>query len=172
MTNHVNNWVSNVRGAEYGFFRAVVDALVSFNEGDNNKLAKMLCITHGKVCKRLKVVEKDRLPYATHLKRILDHTLEGVEYKFNKEQDFGVVFKRSDNGGANTDYIETLRMLGSKTIRDDMYKKAFPVVKKVSEKTVAEKLDARAETDMKWLKDNEISLDAYIAKLQAMRQAG
>lgn len=169
MSNTVNNWISSVRGAEYGFFPAVVDALQSFNDGDYNKLAKLLCITHGRTCKRLKVVEKDRMQYAAHLKRILDYSLQGVDYKFNKEKDFGVVFKKSDNGGVDSDRIQTLKMLGRKTIRDKMYKDAFPPIKKGSDKSTAEKLEARAELDMKWLKDNDVSLDVYIAKLQAMR---
>lgn len=169
MTDHVKTWMSHTKGAEYSFFKAVVDALESFNQGDYNKLAKLLVLTHGKTCKRLKIVEKDRLPYAVHLKRILDHSLQGVEYKFNKEKDFGVVFKKSDNGGVDNDRIQTLKMLGRKTIRDKMYKDAFPPIKKnTSDKSVAEKLDARAELDMKWLKDNDVSLDVYIAKLRSL----
>jgi hypothetical protein len=166
MTDHVKSWLSDVRGAEYGFFKAVVQALESFNEGDTNSLGKLLCITHGKTCKRLKVVEKDRMPYATPLKRILDHALEGVTYKFDKSKDFGVVFDRGDNGGVSPDRIEALRVLGTKTIRDKAFKDAFPAVKKTETKPREDK--AVAVSAIKAAKKNGMELAKYVAMITAM----
>lgn len=166
MTNHVNNWLSNMRGAEYGFFKAVVQALESFNDGDKNSLGKLLCITHGRTCKRLKIVEKDRMPYATPLKRILDHALENVTYKFDKDQDFGVVFVKGDNGGVSSDRIEALRMLGAKTIRDKAFKETFPAIKKTEVKPREDK--AVVVSGIKSAKKNGMAMEKYMAMVTAM----
>ena len=161
-SDYVKTWIGNATGAEYGFFRAVAEALVSFNDGDNNKLAKMLTITHGKTCKRIKRKEPARLVYATHLKRILDQSLEGVEYKFNKDSDFGVIFDRGDNGGVSVERIKALKMLGSKSIRDKAYKEAFPVESK------AKDFDPKAWAE-RAVKAHPKQLEAMIAALQSQR---
>jgi hypothetical protein len=46
----------------------------------------------------------------------------------------------SDNGGANTDQIEGLRVLGKVRINSDVFKKAFPVVKKETEPKTPEQI--------------------------------
>lgn len=166
MTDFVKNWLSDVRGAEYGFFKAVVQALESFNDGDSNSLGKLLCITHGKTCKRLKVVEKDRMPYAVPLKRILDHSLEGVTYKFDKSKDFGVVFDRGDNGGVSSARIEALRVLGGKTIRDKAFKEAFPAIKKPDTKPREDK--AVVVSAIKAAKKNGMDMDKCMAMISAL----
>lgn len=163
MTDHVKTFCSNATGAEYGFFKACVQALESFNSGDTNSLGKLLVVTHGKVCKRIKRKEPARLVYATHLKRILDHSLEGVTYKFDKEKDFGVVFEKGDNGGVNTDRIEALKVLAGKSIRDKAYKDTFPPVKKEAKEFDPQAWAERAK------KAHPDQLEAMIAALQAQR---
>lgn len=169
MTDHVKNFLSNAQGAEYGFFKAVVQALESFNEGDTNSLGKLLVVTHGKVCKRIKRKEPARLVYATHLKRILDHSLEGVTYKFNKELDFGVSFEKGDNGGVNTDRIEALKVLAGKSIRDKAYKDAFPVIKKeTGEKTLEQKQKQAQAWLARFAKDNGMTVEAAKALVSSL----
>jgi hypothetical protein len=166
MTDFVKNWLADVRGAEYGFFKAVVQALESFNEGDTNSLGKLLCITHGKTCKRLKIVEKDRMPYAAPLKRILEHSLEGVTYKFDKSKDFGVVFDRGANGGVSVDRIGALRVLGGKTVRDKAFKDAFPAIKKTDTKPREDK--SVVVSGIKSAKKNGMTMEKYMAMVTAM----
>ena len=121
------------------------------------------------MCKRIKRKEHARLVYATHLKRIMDHSLEGVEYKFNKEKDFGVVFSKSENGGINTDKIEVVKMLVNKSIRDDAYKAAFPVIKKQEgEKTLDEKKQQAHRWLVKFAKDNNMTVKAAKVLVSAL----
>lgn len=165
MTDHVQTWLGNVQGSEYGFFKAVVQALESFNNGDTNSLGKMLCITHGKTCKRIKRKELERLPYAAHLKRILSYAFEGVEYKFSKDADFGVVFNRGDNGGVNTSYIEALKILGGKTVRAKEYKEAFPPIVKEQKTREA---DAVVQSSIRMAKKNGLTKEAYLQMCEAL----
>ena len=160
-----NTWATQVRGAEYKFFNAVSTALEQFQNGNSSELSKLLCFTHGKTCKSIKVVEKDRMPYAVHLKRILEHSLEGVTFKFNKDKAVGVVFTKGDNGGVNTERLAALKMFHGKTVRDKGYKETFPP-----------KAKAAAEFDpIKWAerskKANPEHLEAMIAALQAQRSS-
>jgi len=140
MSNNVANWASNVRGAEYNFLPTVVRAFEQFNNGNTTEIAKLLCITNGRKSGIIKVIEGDRLQYAAPLKRIMAKVFEGVEWKFNSKNKSGVVFKMSDNGGANTDQIEGLRVLGKVRINSDVFKKAFPVVKKEHEPKTTEQI--------------------------------
>jgi len=169
MTNQVNNWIKDTRNSEYGFFKAVVFALESFNNGDGNSLGKLLSITHGKTAKRLKTVQGDRLQYATPLANILSHALEGVEFKYDKTADFGVVFTRGDNGGASTDRIEALKVLGRTSIRCDTFKAAFPKIAKDKKKKTLEQKQKQATAWLgKFAKDNGMSVKAAKALISAL----
>lgn len=173
MVDQVKKFCSNATGAETGFFKAVVQALESFNAGDTNSLGKLLVVTHGKVCKRIKRKEPARMVYATHLKRILDHSLQGVTYKFNKDADFGVVFEKGDNGGVDTDRIQALRNLGERTIRDKGYKDAFPVIRKdTSEKTLEQKQKQAKSWLIKFAKDNNMTVEAAKALVSGLTTTG
>ena len=79
MTYSVKDWGSDVRNAETRFFPMVADCLEQLNNGNSTDLAKLLCITHGKKSSIITVIEGERLKFATPLKRILNHALEGVE---------------------------------------------------------------------------------------------
>ena len=169
MTNQVNTWIKDTRNSEYGFFKAVVFALESFNNGDGNSLGKLLSITHGKTAKRLKTVQGDRLQYATPLANILSHALEGVEFKYDKTADFGVVFTRGDNGGASTDRIEALKVLGRTSIRCDTFKAAFPKIAKDKKKKTLEQKQKQATAWLqKFAKDNGMSVKAAKALISAL----
>ena len=135
MTHTASKWASDLRSAEYNFLPTVVEALEQFNNGNTTDLAKLLCITQGKKSGIIKVVEGDRMAYAAPLKRILAQALDGVEPKFDKKKKSGIAFKMSDNGGANLEQIQGLRVLGKARINSDAFKKAFPVVKKETTKT-------------------------------------
>lgn len=170
MTDHVKSWLSDVRGAEYGFFRAVVQALESFNDGDGNSLGKLLTITHGKTAKRLKTIEKDRMQFATPLKTILDHALQGVTYKYYKDADFGVVFKKSENGGVDTTRIEALRVLKNASIRDKAFKSAFPkITKEAPEKSEEDRLAQLHKYMAKFAAENDLSIE--VVKMMASSAA-
>ena len=48
MTDYVKAWVSNARGAEYGFFKAVEYALEQFGEKNNKPMYALIAFTNGK----------------------------------------------------------------------------------------------------------------------------
>jgi hypothetical protein len=130
MTYSVKDWGSDVRNAETRFFPMVADCLEQLNNGNSTDLAKLLCITHGKKSGIITVIEGERLKFAAPLKRILAHSLENVEFRFDEKKKAGVRIKVGDNGGASTDRIQALRNLGKATIASDAFKKAFEVIKK------------------------------------------
>lgn len=164
MTNYVSDWMSNVRGAEYGFLKAVVYALEQFDEKNNLPLYAMIAICNGKPFGSYKIIEGDRLVYATPLRRILDKALSGVEFVF---KDRKVSVRVSPNGGVNHDALETLRMLGTipgMSIRNDAFKAAFPAKEKVKKTIEAEK---GAKHVAKYLKGNGLSLGDVLDLIRA-----
>jgi hypothetical protein len=164
MTYSVKDWGSDVRNAETRFFPMVADCLEQLNNGNSTDLAKLLCITHGKKSSIITVIEGERLKFATPLKRILNHALEGVEIKFDVKKKAGVRIKVGDNGGASTDRIQALRNLGKATIASKAFKDAFPTPEKVAKE---KDLQAWAERAIK--SNGADKLEAMIAALQAQR---
>ena len=130
MAYTVTTWASDVRNAETKFCTIVADCLEQFNNGNSTDLAKLLCITHGKKSGIIKVIEGERLQYAAQLKRVLAKALQGVDFKFDAKKKSGVKFKASENGGADTDVIQALRVLSATRVQSKAFKDAFPVVKK------------------------------------------
>lgn len=140
MTYSVATWASDVRNAETKFCPIVADCLEQLNNGNSTDLAKLLCITHGKKSGIIKVIEGERLQFAAPLKRVLAKALENVEFKFDSTKKSGVKFKVGDNGGARTDMIQALRVLGAARVQSKAFKETFPTVKKDSgEKSLDEK---------------------------------
>lgn len=139
MTMTVNTWASNARRAETEFFGTVARSLEQFNNGNFSDLAKLLCITHGKKSKAIKTIEGERLKFASHLKRILNASVEGeISYKFDPASTFGVVItKGGDNAGFSPARIEALKMLGQATVQSKAYKETFPVKKSAPKKKTA-----------------------------------
>ena len=151
MAYTVTTWASDVRNAETKFCTIVADCLEQLNNGNSTDLAKLLCITHGKKSGIVKVLEGEKLQYAAPLKRVLAKALQGVDFKFDAKKKSGVKFKASENGGADTDVIQALRVLGAARVQSKAFKDAFPVVKK--------------ETGEKSLDEKQKQVAAYIDRL-------
>jgi len=164
MTYTVASWGSDIRNAETRFFPMVADCLEQLNNGNSTDLAKLLCITHGKKSSIITVIEGERLKFATPLKGILNHALEGVEIKFDAKKKSGVKIKVGDNGGASTDRIQALRQLGTATVSSKAFKEAFPAPEKA-----AKDFDASAWAERAVKSNGADQLEAMIAALQAKR---
>jgi hypothetical protein len=151
--NMVSKWASNVRGAEYGFIKAVIYALEQFGEKNNKPLYTMVAICNGKSYDRFKIVQGDRLAYATPLKRILAQALSNVTFTY-KEGQFKC--KVGENGGLNRDMLEALRMLATvpgMSIRHEKFKEMFPAIaKEKKDKEHAVKVSDAANKIAKLLK--------------------
>lgn len=163
MTYTVATWGSDVRNAETKFCGIVADCLEQLNNGNSTDLAKLLCITHGKKSGIISVIEGEKLQYAAPLKRVLAKALEGVEYRFDPKKKSGVKFKLSDNGGANTDVIQALRVLGSARVQSKAFRDTFPTVK------VEKEFDVKAWAERVIKSNGADQLEAMIAALQAQR---
>lgn len=164
MTYSVKDWGSDVRNAETRFFPMVADCLEQLNNGNSTDLAKLLCITHGKKSGIITVIEGERLKFAAPLKRILAHSLENVEFRFDEKKKAGVRIKVGDNGGASIDRIQALRNLGKATIASKAFKEAFPAPEKA-----AKAWDAIAWAERAIKSNGADQLEAMIAALQAQR---
>lgn len=152
MTNQVQAWMSNVRGAEYGFLKAVVYALEQFEEKNNIPLTAMVAICNGKPFSTYRIVDGDRLQFAAPLKRVLDKALSGCKLTF---KDGKAKWKVSANGGVNRDILEGLRVLSASgaSIRSQAFKDAFPVVKSKKVKPHDEAVEAMAKRILKSLEN-------------------
>lgn len=166
MTYSVKEWGNDVRGAETKFFPMVADCLEQLNNGNSTDLAKLLCITHGKKSGIITVIEGERLKFAAPLKRILAHSLENVEFRFDEKKKAGVRIKVGDNGGASTDRIQALRTLGKATITSKAFKEAFPTAEKA-----AKAWDAIAWAERAVKSNGADQLEVMIAALQAQRNS-
>ena len=75
----LKSWVSNARGAEYGFFKAVQYALEQFGEKNNLPMYALIAFTNGKkyggykICGRRVFSLKQ---FSAPLKRILNVALD------------------------------------------------------------------------------------------------
>ena len=166
MTYTVANWGSDIRNAETRFFPMVADCLEQLNNGNSTDLAKLLCITHGKKSGIITGIEGERLKFAAPLKRILAHSLENVEFRFDEKKKAGVRIKVGDNGGASTDRIQALRNLGKATIASKAFKEAFPTAEKA-----AKAGDAIAWAERAVKSNGADQLEVMIAALQAQRNS-
>jgi len=163
MTYTVATWGSDVRNAETKFCGIVADCLEQLNNGNSTDLAKLLCITHGKKSGIITVIEGEKLQYAAPLKRVLAKALEGVEFRFDPKKKSGVKFKSSDNGGANTDVIQALRVLGAARVQSKAFRDTFPTVK------VEKEFDVQSWAERAIKSNGADQLEAMIAALQAQR---
>lgn len=175
-TNLVQSWASNVRGAEYGFFKAVIYALEQFKEKNNLPLTALVAICNGKSFGTYKIIEGDRLAYATPLKRILDKVLDNCTLKFEGGK---AKWKVGGNGGVNSEQLEGLRILvaghANMTIRSEAFKTAYPAVKKAVDpnKTVdiAKVKESAEDHFVKYLKERGLKLEdiaqGILAKMSA-----
>ncbi|RME53306.1 hypothetical protein D6783_02400 [Candidatus Woesearchaeota archaeon] len=137
MVDHVKRFVTNSVSSELEFFPAVAQAFRQFNEGNRSPLYRLLCVTNGKKAEKIRVIEGEKLPFAPHLKRLIEYAAEGFEYKdfkYNPSLPLGISLKVSiesgGNAGFNTEVIEQIENLSGKTVRSKEYKEAFPPIKK------------------------------------------
>ena len=163
MTDYVKKWVSNARGAEYGFFKAVQYALEQFGEKNNLPMYELIAFTTGKKCNRHKIEEGYSLKqFSAPLKRILAVALDDVEFTF-KDGKPGVEVGK--DGGLKLDGLRSVAMLAASNcgLRSTAFDDAFPKPAKPPKEFDAV---AWAERNVKAQPDQ---LEAMIAALQAQR---
>jgi hypothetical protein len=178
MANMVQTWASDVRSAEYGFFKAVVFALEQFQNKNNLPLTQLVAFcngrtfNHGKdgqssktVSDRVKGEAKSLSQYRAPLKRILDQALSGTKLVF---KDGKAKWEVSPNGGVNNDALEAVRMLAAQkcTVKGDAFKDAFPVVKKAVKAWTDEQREAHARRVLKTATEHGMTTGEYIQMLQ------
>jgi len=172
MSYDVSTWAGNVRNAEAKFLGVVAHSLEQFSNGNYSDLAKLLSITHGKKSKAIKVIEGDRLQFATPLRNILKKALSDVNMRFDPEKPLGVVFKVGANGGVNHDVIEGLQEFSKRnyTIRHKVFKEAFkPERKEAKEKTLGEKQKQVKTYLEKFAKDNGMTFEQAKALVSGLK---
>lgn len=164
MTDHVKNWVSNARGAEYGFFKAVQYALEQFGEKNNLPMYALIAFTNGKKYGGYKsaVQGYSLKQFSAPLKRILAVALNDVEFTFPEGKPKVEVGK---DGGLNREGLEKVTLLAASkcAIRSEAFDKEFPKPEKPEKEFDA---IAWAERNVKAQPDQ---LEAMIAALQAQR---
>ena len=142
MTDAVQNFISNARGAEYGFLKAVAHSLECFGEKNNKPLYALMAFTNGKKFGNYRIEEGHSLvQFSAPLKRILNVALSDVKFTF-KEGKAGV--KVGKNGGLNHDVLEGVKVLAaSKTrVKSEAFDNAFPVIRAVPVEKTAEQKNA------------------------------
>jgi hypothetical protein len=163
MTDHVKNWVSNARGAEYGFFKAVQYALEQFGEKNNLPMYALIAFTNGKKYGGYKIEQGYSLKqFSAPLKRILAVALSDVKFTFPEGKPKVEVGK---NGGLNREGLEKVAMLAASNcgLRSSAFDDAFPKAAKPPKEFDA---TAWAERNVKAQPEH---LEAMIAALQAQR---
>lgn len=171
MTDYVKNWVSDARGAEYGFFKAVEYALEQFGKKNNKPIYALIAFTNGKSFGNYKIEEGYRLKqFSAPLKRILNVALSDVKFTF---KDGKAGCKVGKNGGLNHDVLKGIEILAASKvgINSPSFKERFPPLNADKpEKTMEQKCDTFVNYAAKTAKGG-LSIDAQIAILQKMRQA-
>lgn len=168
----VNTWAGNAVRAETQFFGTVARAMEQFNKGNRGDLYKLLCVTHGKTCKGITVIEGERLKFAPHVKRLIAHCGSGLDvsdFAFNAKEPLGVKCKaEGKNAGFDTAKIEGLKTLGKATIQSKAYKEAFPPIKReVKAKTPKQKAEAAVKRDKKAAKAKLAEMQKMVAAYEA-----
>jgi hypothetical protein len=171
--SNVNSWASNARSADQTFNATVAYALEQFENGNHSELAKLICVTNGKTCKGIKVIDGERLPFAAPLRRVLLKAFVGVTMKFNKNLPLGVKFtKNGDNAGIDNEVIEALRVLGKQTYRSEAFKEAFPAPQKKQAELTLEEKQKRARAAIKRFADaSDMTFSAAQALFSAVSES-
>lgn len=166
--NMVNDWASDIRGADEKFIRAMVYALDQFGQKNNAPLYNLIAICNGKVFKGKDSIRglargaNDKLPrltqFATPLKRVLDSAAVGFSFKY---KDGAVSVSIKKGAAIDVSKVEALRMLCAKgadgryiSPRSVEFTKIFPAPEK-------------AEKPKKSAQEVQEQLAKYIAKLAA-----
>ena len=168
MTDMVQKWVSNAKGAEYGFFKAVEYALAQFGEKNNKPLYALIAFTNGKQFGSYKIEQGYTLTqFSAPLKRILAVALSDVKFTF---KDGKAKCKVGENGGLNHDVLEGVRTLAASKVgvKSQAFKDAFPpLTASKPEKTRDEKREQLINYMTKFAKDNGFTLDEVKAMASA-----
>jgi hypothetical protein len=168
VTDYVKAWVSNARGAEYGFFKAVEYALEQFGEKNNKPMYALIAFTNGKSFGSYKIEDGYSLSqFSAPLKRILNVALSDVKFTF---KDGKASCKVGKNGGLNHDVLEGVRVLAASKVgvKSQAFKDAFPAVAAAKvEKTRDQKREQLINYMTKFAKDNGFTL----AEVKAMASA-
>jgi hypothetical protein len=172
-TSPINAWALSARSADQKFNATVAYALEQFENGNHSELAKLICVTKGKTCKGIKVIDGERLPFAAPLRRILEKAFVGVTMKFDKNLPLGVKFtKNGDNAGIDSEVVEALRVLGKQTYRSEAFKKAFPAPQKNKAELTLEEKQKRARAAIKRFADaSEMTFSAAQALFSAVSES-
>lgn len=164
MTDFVKAWVSDARGAEYGFFKAVQYALEQFGEKNNKPMYALIAFTNGKSFGSYKIEDGYKLSqFSAPLKRILNVALSDVKFTF---KDGKASCKVGKNGGLNNDVLEGVRTLAASKvgIKSQAFKDAFPAPEKA-----VKPFDAQAWAERAIKSNGADQLEIMIAALQAQR---
>lgn len=169
MTNDmVQKWVSNAKGAEYGFFKAVQYALEQFGEKNNKPMYALIAFTNGKQFGSYKIEQGYTLTqFSAPLKRILAVALSDVKFTF---KDGKASCKVGKNGGLNHDVLEGVRTLAASKagVKSQAFKDAFPALTASKpEKTRDEKREQLINYMTKFAKDNGFTLEEVKAMASA-----
>lgn len=159
-------WMSNARGAEYGFLKAVAYALEQFQHKNNLPLTALVAICNGKPFSNYKIIKGDRLQYAAPLKRIMDKALSEAKLTF---KDGSAKWKVASQGGVNADVLATVQKLAEQQVRvqSAMFKEHFPVVKKDDTRDDAAKIAAFKVRAAKFAEEHGLSLSVLAHALTA-----
>ena len=176
MTDAIQKFASNARGAEYAFLPAVAYALEQFRNKNNLPMYRMIAFVNGKTFtsdegKAIAVVSGGEqgaklTEFATPLKRVLNRALSDVQFKTVKGKMRAVV---GDNGGVNGDVLneitDLLKLYNNRvSARGDAFKSMFPApVREKKEKSLQEQQTQLANYLTKFAETHKISLQAAIA---------
>jgi len=174
-------WAENAVALEQDFLPMVVEALEQWANGNRTDLSILLCVTHGIKTDLVKTLEKNRLPFAAPLKKIIGIVLPGLDYKANKNKASGVSYSMDlDAQDVDYDVSEALGHLVDMASEGVLYKHkdfkdwaiAFGPMKVVRNKTTSESRTAAQKAAPKMLKaansNGHITLEyamAYQAEL-------
>lgn len=166
----VNNWISNARNAEYGFFKATLYALEQFQNKNNKPLYAIIAFTNGKSFGRYEIEQGYTLTqFKMPLKRILDKTLSNVDFRF---KDGKASVKVGENGGVNADRLQALRNLAASKVKQgvksEAFDKAFPKLTKEKAPLTKEKAQENLHNYMAKMAD---ALGMPFNQVQAMASA-
>jgi hypothetical protein len=135
-TDPVATFLSNARGAEYGFANAALYALEQFNEKNNKPLYALIAFCNGKKFGTYKIEAGYSLAqFSTPLKRILARALVNTSFVF-KDGKAGVKpTVKGETMGVNGGVLNALQELiemynGALGVKSDAFQSMFPAVKK------------------------------------------
>lgn len=181
--NMVNDWASDIRGADQKFIRAVVYALDQFADKNNAPMYSLIAFVNGKEwkdkasVKGLAVGADGKAVVLRQFKAPLDRILKGALPGFKFVFKDGAVSLSKKNGKIDTDKVLALRLVAAQqdsgrnfaTVRSKAFLDIFPApVKDAPKKKSAQEVQEQiAKYLAKLHKDSGFSL----AELQAMATA-